>query len=485
MQALPTFSIMGAHMIDAPSAGSDWAVLIIEDDPVQRGIMEAMVRKLGMRGLAAATLSEARTHLQNEDVRMVLLDLRLQDGTSLDVLHSLGNDSVPRTVILASGCDERTRNAVSRIAEARGVHVAGSLCKPICEDRLAALLRAGRGAVAVRQPAADEPCDPDDVTFALAGGRIVPYFQPQVSLSTGRVVGVEALARWQSDEHGTIGPERFVSVIENMGQARAFTALMLKASLAACARWRSRFPEVSVAVNVSPSVVDATFGDLVRGCLLESAVPPSSLVLELTEGSALSDSIAVGNVLTGLRIDGVGLAIDDFGTGYSALLDLERLPVSVLKVDRSLVETFVDVRPSRLLAAVTALAWSTSGRAFSRSHGAPDRLGSWRMGRATYRRALCWPTSAGPAGSAGTSRSACLSIHSGGPNAGVGARRRPRSASTESTTGYSTYPARLVGSTSAAAVSASARKAAARARVRGGRATSQPSSAAPTSSMSA
>lgn len=157
MRALPTFSFMGAHMIDAPTAGNEWVVLIIEDDPVQRGTMQAMVRKLGMRGLAAATLSEARTHLQNEDVRMVLLDLRLQDGTSLDVLHSLGNDSVPRTVILASGCDERTRNAVSRIAEARGVHVAGSLCKPICEDRLAALLRAGRDAAAVAQPIHDAP----------------------------------------------------------------------------------------------------------------------------------------------------------------------------------------------------------------------------------------------------------------------------------------------------------------------------------------
>ncbi len=356
MRALPTFSFMGAHMIDAPTAGSEWAVLIIEDDPVQRGTMQAMVRKLGMRCLTAATLSEARTHLQNDDVRMVLLDLRLQDGTSLDVLHSLGNDSVPRTVILASGCDERTRNAVSRIAEARGVHVAGSLCKPICEDRLAALLRAGRDAAAVAQPIDDAPCHSDDVLSALTAGRIVPYFQPQVSLSTGRVVGVEALARWQSDEHGTIGPERFVSVIESMGQARAFTALMLKASLAACARWRGRFPEVSVAVNVSPSVVDATFGDLVRGCLLESAVPPSSLVLELTEGSALSDSIAVGNVLTGLRIDGVGLSIDDFGTGYSSMLSLLRIPFNEMKLDRAFVGSALhDMDSARILSALITL----------------------------------------------------------------------------------------------------------------------------------
>ncbi|WP_198665393.1 EAL domain-containing protein [Paraburkholderia kururiensis] len=343
-------------MIDAHASERESAVLIIEDDPVQRGIMEAMVRKLGMRGLPAATVSEARAHLQNDDVRMVLLDLRLQDGTSLDVLHSLGNDTVPRSVILASGCDERTRNAVSRIAEARGVHVAGSLRKPICEDSLAALLRAGRGAVAVRQPAADEPCDPDDVTFALAGGRIVPYFQPQVSLSTGRVVGVEALARWQSDAHSTIGPERFVSVIESMGQARAFTALMLKASLAACARWRRRFPEVSVAVNVPPSLVDAAFGDLVRSCLHEYAVPPSALVLELTEGSPLSDSVAVGNVLTGLRIDGVGLAIDDFGTGYSSMLSLLRIPFSEMKLDRAFVGCALhDADSARILSALIAM----------------------------------------------------------------------------------------------------------------------------------
>jgi diguanylate cyclase (GGDEF)-like protein len=173
---------------------------------------------------------------------------------------------------------------------------------------------------------------------ALQDGEIQVHVQPQAELRSGRVVGVEALVRWNHPELGWVSPEEFVPVAERSGLIGLLTTRVLDASLAACALWRAAGRDLAVAVNLSArSLQDADLVDEVARLLLRHDVPADRLTLEVTEGSVMADPARAVAVLHQLRELGVRLSVDDFGTGYSSLSYLQRLPVQEVKIDRSFV----------------------------------------------------------------------------------------------------------------------------------------------------
>ncbi|MBI0328467.1 EAL domain-containing response regulator [Burkholderia plantarii] len=328
----------------------------MDDDEVQRRMLQAMLGKLGRPCLAAAGLSEARARLAEACVTTVLLDLRLDGEAGLDLLGSLGEASRSCSLVLMSGCDARTRAATVKLAQASGVRVAGSLGKPVREDELAAVLRASPAAASPRRSEPALPVTADDIRSALDAGHIKPGFQPKISLESGLPVGVEALARWHSPRLGLVAPDIFVPVSEAGGQTPALTESMLAQSLAACARWRRHHPDLTVAVNVPPSVIGPALAESVMRLLDRQGLPPASLVLEITENRLVSDSLETAELLTRLRIEGAQLSIDDFGTGYSSLVSLLRIPFNEIKLDRLFVSNALrDPDADRILRAVVAM----------------------------------------------------------------------------------------------------------------------------------
>ena len=172
-------------------------------------------------------------------------------------------------------------------------------------------------------------------------GEIVPYYQPIVELTTGHVVGFEALARWLHPERGLLGPEQFLALAEETGLVGHVGEAILRDGLAQLARWRARdlpFASAYLAVNVGTrQVVDASFATLVAGLLAETGITADSLWLEITESALLADVKASTVAMRKLRGLGLHLAVDDFGTGYSSLTYLKRFPVEAIKIDRSFV----------------------------------------------------------------------------------------------------------------------------------------------------
>jgi EAL domain-containing protein (putative c-di-GMP-specific phosphodiesterase class I) len=164
------------------------------------------------------------------------------------------------------------------------------------------------------------------------------HYQPKVDLRSGRVVGVEALARWNHPRLGMIMPEQFVALAEQTELMAPFTARMLSESLAQCAAWQRQGLALTVAVNVSArNLQDRDFPTMVADVLAIAGVDACSLELELTENALLVDRKRAVEVLQILRATGIKIAIDDFGTGYSSLSNLRDLPVDHLKIDRSFV----------------------------------------------------------------------------------------------------------------------------------------------------
>jgi diguanylate cyclase (GGDEF)-like protein len=203
--------------------------------------------------------------------------------------------------------------------------------------------KADRGTVRLYEPSADDHT-PERLVLAtelrdgLQADELFLEFQPQVSALSGRVVGLEALVRWQHPRHGLLMPDDFLPVVENTGLIAPLTMAVLDKALAALAGWRAAGHDITVAVNLSVRhLTDLDLPRQIETLLRGRQIPPSALVLEVTETVIMSDPGRAVAVLTLLRDLGISVAIDDFGTGYSSLAYLRRLQIDELKIDKSFV----------------------------------------------------------------------------------------------------------------------------------------------------
>ena len=172
----------------------------------------------------------------------------------------------------------------------------------------------------------------------LADGQLLLHHQPKIDLRTGRVVGVEALVRWQHPVRGLLAPASFLPAVERTGLIEPLTDAVLDAALAQVRAWCADGLPVPVAVNLSArSLARPDLTDRVLDRLRQHEVPASLLRLEITESALLAEPIRAREVLHRLHDAGVRISIDDFGTGYSSMGHLKHLPVDELKIDRSYV----------------------------------------------------------------------------------------------------------------------------------------------------
>ena len=173
---------------------------------------------------------------------------------------------------------------------------------------------------------------------AIETGQLVVHYQPVVDLSTGAIVSVEALARWQHPTRGLISPAEFIPVAEESGLIRPLTDYVLRVALRQLSAWRRGGWDIGLAVNLSARLVDdAELPRRVLDSLRAAGVEPSALELEITESAVMLNPEGALAVFTELTDLDVRLSIDDFGTGFSSLAYLKRLPATRMKVDKSFV----------------------------------------------------------------------------------------------------------------------------------------------------
>ncbi|GAB3256959.1 putative bifunctional diguanylate cyclase/phosphodiesterase [Nocardioides dilutus] len=175
-----------------------------------------------------------------------------------------------------------------------------------------------------------------DLRSALTGGQYRLVYQPIYELDDLTIVGVEALLRWDHPTRGVVGPDEFIPVLEQTGQIREVGAWVLLTACRQMAAWHSRGDDLSVSVNVSARQLDSdSVVEDIRVALLESGLPASHLIIEVTETALMANVAATARRLQAVRALGVRIAVDDFGTGYSSLAYLQQFPVDCLKIDRA------------------------------------------------------------------------------------------------------------------------------------------------------
>jgi diguanylate cyclase (GGDEF)-like protein/PAS domain S-box-containing protein len=181
---------------------------------------------------------------------------------------------------------------------------------------------------------------------AIKQGELLLHYQPQLDLATGRIVGAEALVRWQDPVEGLVPPARFIPIAEETGLIRELGTWVLYEACRQGRAWLDAgMPSLRLAVNVSAQQIrHGQFDQVVENALAATGFPPECLELELTESVLMEAHAEISKLLNRLRARKIRIAIDDFGTGYSSLAYLKRFPLDVLKIDKGFVDGLVHDR---------------------------------------------------------------------------------------------------------------------------------------------
>jgi EAL domain-containing protein (putative c-di-GMP-specific phosphodiesterase class I) len=199
-----------------------------------------------------------------------------------------------------------------------------------------------------------------DLRRALVANELVLYYQPQVDLVSGAVVGAEALLRWNDPHRGLVPPMHFIPLAEQSGLILEITPWVVKDALRQVQVWREGNLDLRVSVNVAMrNLHDPQFVENIEALVESSGVPARALTLEITEGTMMLEAERVLEVLHRFRKIGIGIAIDNFGTGYSSLSYLSRLPVDEIKIDKSFVMALAERGNRAIVESIIEL-----GRAF-------------------------------------------------------------------------------------------------------------------------
>ena len=338
---------------------ADMCVLLVEDHGFQRRLGLRLLADLGIgTALEAADGFEALDLLRDRSLPpdVVLVDLDMPGMDGVEFIGLIAQHKLAPAIAVVSAMDAALLHTVQVMAQASGLRVLGSVEKPLTSDKLQqvlGLLSTKVGAVGAADPAVQ--VNVEQLRQALADGHIVPYFQPQAEFGNGKIVSVEALARWIQPNGQVLYAANFIPLVEQHGMIEELTLHMLAQTCAWRKRWAQDGLRIKVSVNVSaqnltgPEVADR-YEDVVRS----HGLRPEDMVLEITESSVMSDTARGLAMLARLRLKGFGLSVDDFGTGYSSLAQLSQIPFTELKIDRGFVHRAPE-QPRKLAMIETSL----------------------------------------------------------------------------------------------------------------------------------
>jgi predicted signal transduction protein with EAL and GGDEF domain len=273
--------------------------------------------------------------LDAEPYRAEAMGLRMLAAVEMPFTIGIGTVTVGASIGVAAAMEGETPSDLLRNADVAmyAAKAAGGSCQVVYAPAMHA-------AVAERLQLESE------LRLTWMSDAFYIAYQPIVDLRTKELVGVEALLRWQSPQHGSIPPAVFIPIAEQIGAIVPLGARILHLACGQLATWQRRYggaTELSMSVNVSPRQLFAEdFVDLVLEALRSSGIRPESLILEVTETDAMEHLQDAVRVLNRIRALGVRIALDDFGVGSSSLARLRELPIDIVKIDKGLIDHVPD-----------------------------------------------------------------------------------------------------------------------------------------------
>ncbi len=192
------------------------------------------------------------------------------------------------------------------------------------------------------------------IRTGVPAGEFVPFYEKQIDLASGEIVGFEMLARWNSPRLGLVGPEVFIPIAEEIGMIAPLSESVIAQALRDARHWN---PKLTLSVNISPvQLRDPWFAQKLLRMLVEANFPASRLEIEVTESCLHEDMGLVRSLISSLKNQGIRISLDDFGTGYSSLAQLQSLPFDSIKIDRSFITNLgTSAESATIVEAITSL----------------------------------------------------------------------------------------------------------------------------------
>ncbi len=362
------FSPIGARGLSA----SPSRVFIIDDDEAIVALVGSIAERVGCAPVPVTSLARLNEVMDDIDpADVVVLDLNLGAFDGVSVLRRFQQHSCKSPILVVSGCEQRVRASAVQFGRQLGLDMLSPIAKPFDPAAMADTFRrhaSARAAITVA-----------DVEHAIENDELTVHMQPIVDIKTRRASGAEALVRWQHPVRGMIYPDKFIPLVERHPLMLPLTLTVAHQAFATAAGLPDSF---SVAINVPPICLgDAEFPDLLMSIATKHRISSARITVEITETAAMADPTFTAVQVTRLRIKGFEVSLDDFGTGYASLTELHRMPVSVIKVDRSFVSRLLRDEEAKAIARMTVHLGRSLGLKVV-AEGVEDRetlelLGSW------------------------------------------------------------------------------------------------------------
>jgi len=306
-------------------------LLVIDDQPDILEFISQVAEQVGYAVSPVDTADRFQEQLTAFAPSIIIIDLQMPDVDGIELIRLLARRQVRAPVLIASGMDARVLASAEQLGRSLGLKMSGVMQKPIMLGDLEAAL----GTHLIQGPKVTE----EDLRRAIDRAQLRVYYQPKtLRIPNGwHITGAEALLRWEHPDHGMIYPDDFIPLAERSGLIAAMTDFVLQEGVRQLRAWAQEGLDLALTVNMSPKLIDdLEFPDRLAGLLAAGGVENSRLTLEVTETAALEEPARTLDILTRLRVKGIGLSLDDFGTGFSSLTQLYRMPFNEIKIDKSL-----------------------------------------------------------------------------------------------------------------------------------------------------
>ncbi|NOR70507.1 MAG: EAL domain-containing protein [Methylomarinum sp.] len=313
-------------------------VLIVDDDQRICRIIKRVADELGVESCVIENPELFESTYLDYKPNVILLDLKMPKLDGVELLRKLAEQSSKAAIILASGMDKSVLQTTKDLGESLGLNMVGFLNKPIEIESVKKILGQQFEPLEERKVSTLSLTE-NELSQAISQNEIVVYYQPQVNLATGKLIGAEALVRWQHPEHGLIFPDSFIPMAEkNKALITSLTYEVMKTVFQDDLLRKKQGLELNLSINLSANLLsDLSLPDKVEELVKTYGFNLNQLLLEVTESGAMEDPTLTMDILSRLRLKNIKLSIDDFGTGFSSLVQLYRMPFNEIKVDKSFV----------------------------------------------------------------------------------------------------------------------------------------------------
>jgi len=333
-------------------------LFIIDDDVATCDLLKTIAEPIVSN---IRTFEFGRDFLQEniQETDIAILDLMMPDFDGIEVIRHLAQQQLSPQLILISGYDKGVLYSAERLARDYGLTVIESFTKPIAMSGLVNVLEQ----LVAKQNSVTAPINEafsltskvdlstaeqfiptiKDIELGIKEHQFTLYFQPQVSITTHELLGVEALVRWQHPIHGLIFPDLFIPLAEQSGLIEPLTKEILDLALQQSSKWNAEGFLIKISINLSAqNITSLQLPEQLRFLVRSNNIDPSMIMLEVTESALMGNLTTSLDILTRLRLKGFQLSIDDFGTGFSSLSQLHKIPFTELKIDQSFVGKIIE-----------------------------------------------------------------------------------------------------------------------------------------------